>query len=45
MKRSTDLATKSQEVMKSLGTDTEAMTKFSKTLQAIVSKMAPAVGK
>ena len=44
MKKSTDLATKSQEVMKALGTDTEAIQKFTTTLSAIASKMAPAVG-
>lgn len=42
MKKGTDLATKSQEVIKSLGTDTESIKKFSSTLSAIASKMAPA---
>jgi len=45
MKKGTDLNAKTQEIVKSLGTDSEAKQKFSTTLSAITSKMAPAVAK
>ena len=42
MKKGTDLAAKSSEIMKALGTDADEVQKFSKVMTAIASKMAPA---